>query len=130
MLVTLRNRRFKSESYSCKSDSCLQLIDSFPIEELLIVHASSESKEYWVPREQVTLGVQDSDTIKYLMDQLCTIFHRSRKMALHKENYPCRSRSNSLMLFNPVTKAEYRFVNTTLKQNKIRNGTRLYLYYS
>lgn len=130
ILVTLRNRRLKSESCSSKRDSCLQLIDSFSIEELLIVHASSESKEYWVPREQVTLGVQDSDTIKYLMDQLCTIFHRSRKMALHKENYPCRSRSNSLMLFNPVTKAEYRFVNTTLKQNKIRNGTRLYLYYS
>jgi len=98
--------------------------------ELVIVHASSESKEYWVPREHVTLGVQDTDTIKYLVDQLCTIFHRSRKMALHKENYPCRSRSNSLMLFNPNTKAEYRFINSTLKENKIKNGTILYLYYS
>lgn len=64
------------------------------------------------------------------MDQLCTIFHRSRKMALHKENYPCRSRSNALMLFNPATKAEYRFIDSTLKENKIKNGTRLYLYYS
>lgn len=102
----------------------------FLFAELLVVHASSESKEYWVPREHVTLGVQDTDTIKYLVDQLCTIFHRSRKMALHKENYPCRSRSNSLMLFNPATKAEYRFINFTLKQYKIKNGTRLYLYYS
>ncbi|XP_015768602.1 PREDICTED: uncharacterized protein LOC107347219 [Acropora digitifera] len=100
------------------------------VTELLIIHASSESKEYWVPREHVTLGVQDTDTIKYLVEQLCTIFHRSRKMALHKENYPCRSRSNALMLFNPATKAEYRFINSTLNDYKIKNGTRLYLYYS
>ena len=51
-------------------------------------------------------------------------------MALHKENYPCRSRSNALMLFNPATKAEYRFINATLDDYKIKNGTRLYLYYS
>lgn len=125
----LTNRSASRGSVICLAIFILSFCDQVATE-LLIVHASSESKEYWVPREQVTLGVQDSDTIKYLMDQLCTIFHRSRKMALHKENYPCRSRSNSLMLFNPVTKAEYRFVNTTLKQNKIRNGTRLYLYYS
>ena len=98
--------------------------------ELVIVHASSEGKEYWVPREHVTVGVQSSDSVGYLIQQLCYIFHRSRTMASHKENYPCQSRSNALMLFNPKTKFKYHDVNNTLKRYKIKNGTRLYLFYS
>ncbi|XP_032240154.1 uncharacterized protein LOC116619449 [Nematostella vectensis] len=97
---------------------------------LVVIHASSETKEYWVPREHVTLGVQDSDTVGYLIDQLCYIFHRSRKMAQHKENYPCQSRSKALMLYNPDSKAEYRDTEFSLGFYKITNGTRLYLYYS
>lgn len=100
------------------------------VTERIIIHASSETKEYWVPREHVTLGVQDTDTIGYLIDQLCYIFHRSRKMASHKESYPCKSRSMSLMLYNPYSKAEYKNTQSTLKAYRITNGTTLYLYYS
>lgn len=129
MLVIFRNRRFKLELCFSKRDFCLQLIDLFLIEELFIVYVSFESKEYWVLWEQVMFGVQDSDMIKYLMDQLCIIFYRLCKMVFYKENYLCRSWLNFFMLFNLVIKVEYRFVNIMFKQNKIRNGMWLYLYY-
>ena len=51
-------------------------------------------------------------------------------MASHKENYPCLSRSNALMLYNPNTKFEYRDTGHTLEGYNMRNGTRLYLFYS
>ncbi len=100
-----------------------------------MIVVTSTSKEYWVPKVKVTLLVDEGETIKNIVDQLCFIFHRSTEMAKYKENYPCDKRSNMLLLYK---KKHMRRMYTTNKDGSMirlnyyntRNGTEFLLNYS
>ena len=101
----------------------------------LTIVVTSTSKEYWVPRVRVNILVNENETIKAIIDQLCFIFHRSLEMAKYKENYPCDKRSDMLMLF--IKKHMRRMYSakkdgTLVKINHygVRNGTEFLLNYS
>lgn len=98
----------------------------------VIVNITSTSKEYWVPRVTATIQLPQSETIHNILGQLCFIFHRSYEMSRYKENYPCETQANNLLLYE-----KKRRLYTTTKDGKpirlrrfgIKNGTELMLYY-
>ncbi|XP_057317722.1 uncharacterized protein LOC130662851 [Hydractinia symbiolongicarpus] len=98
----------------------------------VIVNVTSTSKEYWVPRVTATIQLPQSETIHNILGQLCFIFHRSYEMSRYKENYPCETQANNLLLYE-----KKRRLYTTTKDGKpirlrrfgIKNGTELMLYY-
>ena len=101
----------------------------------IVIKVTSASKEYWVPRVKVSLLVEESKTIKGLIDELCFIFHHSYEMSKYKENYPCHKRSNMLLLYRREDKKRMyrkRRDGTFMKLSnyKIKNGTEFVLNYS